>query len=224
MQKIVPMNRSVARSRRRNRLFAFVKRLFDIVLSATMLLVLAPVLLVVAVAVAADTKASPFFVQTRMGRYNVPFRMWKFRTMSPHAPANVATYKLNNAEKYISRLGSFLRRASIDELPQLWNILKGDMSFIGPRPVVLTETELLTLRARNGANTVRPGLTGWAQVNGRDNVQVTEKAMLDAYYVRRFSLAVDVRILWRSVSCVLHAEGVSEGANPQVDNASRHTL
>jgi O-antigen biosynthesis protein WbqP len=218
------MNRSVARTRRRSRLFAFAKRLFDIVVSATMLLVLLPVLLVIAVAVAVDTKASPFFLQTRMGRHNVPFCMWKFRTMSPHAPANVATYKLNNAEKYISRLGGFLRRASLDELPQLWNILKGDMSFIGPRPVVLTETSLLTLRARNGANTVRPGLTGWAQVNGRDNVQVTEKAMLDAYYVRRFSLALDLRIMWRSVSCVLHADGVSEGANAKVDNTSRHTL
>lgn len=222
MQKIVPMNRRVTRTRD-VRLFAAGKRLFDILLSAAMLLVLSPVLLVIAVAVAVDTKASPLFVQTRMGRNNVPFSMYKFRTMSPNAPANVATYKLQNANRYISRLGSLLRRTSVDELPQLWNILKGDMSFIGPRPVVLTEKLLLELRARNGANTVRPGLTGWAQVNGRDDVAIMEKAMLDAYYVQRFSLSVDLRILFRTVHCVLFAKGVTEGANPQVDDTIRRS-
>ena len=222
MQKIVPMNRRVTRTRD-VRLFTAGKRLFDILLSAAMLLVLSPVLLVIAVAVAVDTKASPLFVQTRMGRNNVPFSMYKFRTMSPNAPANVATYKLQNANRYISRLGSLLRRTSVDELPQLWNILKGDMSFIGPRPVVLTEKLLLELRARNGANTVRPGLTGWAQVNGRDDVAIMEKAMLDAYYVQRFSLSVDLRILFRTVHCVLFAKGVTEGANPQVDDTIRRS-
>ena len=222
MQKIVPMNRRVTRTRD-VRLFAAGKRLFDILLSAAMLLVLSPVLLVIAVAVAVDTKASPLFVQTRMGRNNVPFSMYKFRTMSPNAPANVATYKLQNANRYISRLGSLLRRTSVDELPQQWNILKGDMSYIGPRPVVLTEKLLLELRARNGANTVRPGLTGWAQVNGRDDVAIMEKAMLDAYYVQRFSLSVDLRILFRTVHCVLFAKGVTEGANPQVDDTIRRS-
>ena len=222
MQKIVPMNRRVTRARN-VRLFAAGKRLFDILLSAAMLLALLPVLLVLAVAVAVDTKASPLFIQTRMGRNNVPFRMYKFRTMSPNAPANVATYKLQNASRYISRLGGLMRRTSLDELPQLWNIFKGYLSFIGPRPVVLTEKTLLELRARNGANTVRPGLTGWAQVNGRDDVAIMEKAMLDAYYVQRFSLAVDCRILFRTVGYVLRSEGVTEGANPTVDDSARHS-
>lgn len=222
MQKIVPMNRRVTRERD-VRLYSAVKRLFDVLLSAAMMLLLAPVLLIIAVAVAIDTKASPLFVQTRMGRGNIPFRMCKFRTMSPNAPANVATYKLHNANRYISRFGAFLRRTSLDELPQLWNILVGDMSFIGPRPVVLTEKQLLELRARNGANSVRPGLTGWAQIHGRDDVAIMEKAMLDAYYVQRFSFSVDVRILFRTVGYVFSGEGVTDGANPHADNTLRHS-
>ena len=222
MQKIVPMNRRATRERH-VRLYSAVKRLFDVLLSAAMLLLLAPVLLVIAVAVAIDTKAFPLFIQTRMGRGNIPFRMCKFRTMSPNAPANVATYKLQNAGRYISRLGGFLRRTSLDELPQLWNILTGDMSFIGPRPVVLTEKQLLELRARNGANSVRPGLTGWAQVNGRDDVPIMEKAMLDAYYVQRFSPSVDARILLRTVGYVFSGEGVTDGANPRVEETFKHS-
>ena len=137
MQKIVPMNRRVVRARH-TRLFSVAKRLFDMTLAAFLLVSLMPVLLVIAIAVTVDTGSSPIFVQIRMGRNNVPFKMMKFRTMSPNAPANVATYKLQNADRYISRLGRFLRRSSLDELPQLWNILLGHMSFIGPRPVVLT--------------------------------------------------------------------------------------
>lgn len=222
MQKIVPMNRRVARARH-TRLFSVAKRLFDMTLAAFLLVSLMPVLLVIAIAVTVDTGSSPIFVQIRMGRNNVPFKMMKFRTMSPNAPANVATYKLQNADRYISRLGRFLRRSSLDELPQLWNILLGHMSFIGPRPVVLTERTLLELRSRNGANTVRPGLTGWAQVNGRDDVPIMEKAMLDAYYVQRFSLAVDLRILVRTVGYVFRGEGITEGANPRVDDSLRHS-
>ena len=222
MQKIVPMNRRVVRARH-TRLFSVAKRLFDMTLAAFLLVSLMPVLLVIAIAVTVDTGSSPIFVQIRMGRNNVPFKMMKFRTMSPNAPANVATYKLQNADRYISRLGRFLRRSSLDELPQLWNILLGHMSFIGPRPVVLTERTLLELRSRNGANTVRPGLTGWAQVNGRDDVPIMEKAMLDAYYVQRFSLAVDLRILVRTVGYVFRGEGITEGANPRVDDSLRHS-
>lgn len=222
MQKIVPMNRRMIRARH-TRLFFGVKRLFDLALASFLLVLLFPLLSVIAVAVAIDTGSTPIFVQIRMGRNNVPFKMMKFRTMSPNAPANVATYKLKDADRYISRLGRFLRRSSLDELPQLWNILLGHMSFIGPRPVVLTERALLELRTRNGANTVRPGLTGWAQVNGRDDVPITEKAMLDAYYVQRFSLAVDLRILVRTVGYVFRGEGVTEGANPRVDDSLRHS-
>ena len=142
--------------------------------------------------------------------------MFKFRTMSASAPANVATHKLKDANRYISKIGAFLRKSSLDELPQLLNILVGDMSFIGPRPVVPTERDLVSLRTVNGANTVRPGLTGWAQVNGRDGVPVTEKAMLDAHYVRHFSLKMDWMVIRRTLSCVLRSEGVIEGANPHI--------
>lgn len=208
------------REKQPSRLFEMSKRLFDFVLALVLTLVLFPILVILGLFVAADTKASPLFVQERVGRDNRRFKMFKFRTMQKNAPANVATHKLKNADQYISRLGAFLRRSSLDELPQLLNILVGDMSFIGPRPVVCTERDLVRLRRMNGANLVRPGLTGWAQVNGRDGVPVTEKAMLDAYYARHYSLKMDWLVIRRTLGCVLRSEGVIEGANPEI--STRH--
>lgn len=196
--------------------FRVAKRAFDIVFSLLLMVALSPVALIVAVVAAVDTKGSPLFVQKRMGRYNQPFSMLKFRTMSVSAPANVATYELRHADRYISKVGGVLRKLSLDELPQLWNIFVGDMSFVGPRPVVLTETDLLARRTANGAASVRPGLTGLAQVNGRDDVAVREKARLDGLYARKQGLALDWHILCRTVDCVLHARGVTEGANPAI--------
>ena len=216
MQKVLPMSYYYISYQRQRRAYTAVKRLLDIVLSLVMLVALLPLELVIAVIAAADTKGTPIFVQQRMGRYNKPFKMLKFRTMSVDAPANVATHKLSDAESYISRGGGLLRKLSLDELPQLWNILKGDMSFVGPRPVVLTETDLLELRTQNKACTVRPGLTGWAQVNGRDNVPVQEKAKMDAYYARQVSFATDCRILLKTVGYVLESKGIHEGANPAI--------
>lgn len=192
--------------------YAFVKRSFDIICSLLLIVLLMPLLLVVAAISAADTKSNPLFIQTRMGRNNRPFRMIKFRTMSPHAPSNVATHRFADALHYISPVGGALRKLSLDELPQLFNILVGDMSFVGPRPVVLTETDLLRMRDRNGALSVRPGLTGWAQVNGRDLVSVADKAVLDGYYVDNMSLSMDCQILQRTVGYVLRARDISEGA------------
>lgn len=207
---------SSAKEKQPSRVFDFVKRLSDLLISLVLLFVLFPLLLVISVVVAVDTKASPLFVQERVGRNNVRFKMLKFRTMQANAPANVATHKLKNADQYISKVGAFLRKTSLDELPQLLNIFWGDMSLIGPRPVVPSERDLVSLRTVNGANRVRPGLTGWAQVNGRDGVPVTEKAMLDAHYSRHYSLKMDWMVVRRTIGYVLRSEGVIEGANPDI--------
>lgn len=216
MQKILSEPRYYRATASRKRGFAAVKRLFDILMSLFLMVVFLPIGLVVAVIAAVDTKGSPLFVQNRMGRMNRPFKMLKFRTMSVTAPANVATHKLDNAQAYISKVGGLLRKLSLDELPQLWNIFKGDMSFVGPRPVVLTETDLLRLRTKNGACVVRPGLTGLAQVNGRDTVTISDKARLDGYYARSMSFAMDARILLKTVGYVLRSRGIEEGANPEI--------
>ena len=216
MQKVLEMDEHRRASAFSKKAYAALKRCFDIIVSLVFMIVLLPVCLVVAVIAAIDTKSSPIFVQTRMGRYNRPFQMLKFRTMSRTAPANVATYNLNCADTYITKAGRVLRRLSLDEIPQLFNILKGDMSFIGPRPVILCESELLEMRTRNGASDVRPGMSGWAQVNGRDNVSIPEKAEYDGYYASHMSLRLDAKVLFKTIGYVLRSRGVSEGANPDV--------
>ncbi len=211
MRDIISLNARSAATKTPRRSFLFVKRVLDIVFSALLLVVLFPLLVVVTAIAAYDTEGSPFFVQTRMGRYGKPFRMIKFRTMSKSAPENVATCELKNADSFISPIGHFLRKFSLDELPQLWNVLKGDMSFIGPRPVVLTEEELLNMRTFHGADEVRPGITGFAQVRGRDNLPIAQKAFLDGYYARHATFVMDMKVLWRTVLYVMRAEGVVDG-------------
>lgn len=210
MQNVVSLNARLAGVKTPRRSFLAVKRALDVVFSLILLIVLLPIELAVAVVSAIDTKSSPLFIQTRMGRNNRPFKCLKFRTMSADAPQNVATRDLE-AQKYISRTGGILRKLSLDELPQLWNILKGDMSFVGPRPIVLTEEELLRLRRLHGADAVRPGLTGWAQIHGRDNVRVAQKAFMDGYYARHATFVMDLKILVKTVKYVLTSEGVVEG-------------
>ncbi len=216
MQKVLVLNDYYVPAKRPTREYLFCKRALDIVVSFLMLLLLLPVLAVVAVAAAADTHGSPIFVQERMGRAGKSFRVYKFRTMSVNAPANMPTYLFNDANSYISRVGGFLRKTSLDELPQLWNILKGDMSFVGPRPVVLQETELLDLRRKNGAGIVRPGLTGLAQISGRDDVCVGLKAKLDGEYAANMSLFGDIKIFLKTFINVLKSEGVTEGGQPEL--------
>ena len=148
------------------------KRLLDILISLALFLLLLPLFLLIMLAIAVDSPGDIIFMQKRAGLYSRPFTMLKFRSMRAAAPPDVATNDLADAGRYITPVGRFLRRTSLDELPQLWNILKGDMSFIGPRPVVLTETELLARRRRLGADLVRPGITGLAQVRGRDTVSI----------------------------------------------------
>ena len=221
MRDIISLNTRSAATKTPRRSFLFVKRVLDIVFSALLLVLLFPLMLVVTAIAAYDTEGSPLFVQTRMGRYGKPFRMIKFRTMSKSAPENVATSELKNADSFISPTGHFLRKFSLDELPQLWNVLKGEMSFIGPRPVVLTEEELLNMRTFHGADEVRPGITGFAQVRGRDHLPIAQKAFLDGYYARHATFVMDMKVLWRTVLYVMRAEGVADGDSASAAKASR---
>ncbi|HIW73001.1 MAG TPA: sugar transferase [Firmicutes bacterium] len=220
MQKVLSMNTYRA-STFGSKAFAFAKRFFDIMFSLVLIVVLLPLGAVVSVIAAFDTKGTPIFIQTRMGRNNVPFKMLKFRTMSVNAPSNVATCRLDDPKRYISKVGGLLRRLSIDELPQLVNIFLGQMSFVGPRPVVLTETELLELRTRNGACSVRPGLTGVAQTSGRDKVTINEKAKMDAFYANNACLQLDCRVLMLTVGYVLRSQDICEGAPASKEEGRR---
>ncbi|MDD4413770.1 MAG: sugar transferase [Oscillospiraceae bacterium] len=217
MQKVLSMNTYRA-STLGYRAFLVVKRSFDIIFSLVAIVILSPALLILSVIVAFDTKAFPIFVQVRMGRNNQPFNIFKFRTMFASAPVDVATSKLANSDEYISKFGKLLRRTSIDELPQLLNILFGQMSFVGPRPVVLTETDLLELRTRNGACSVRPGLTGIAQTSGRDKITISEKAKMDAFYANNMSLSLDSRVIVQSIGYVLRSKDIQEGAQSSSKN------
>ena len=218
MREVVVLPSPSKRGRADNAYSPF-KRVLDIIVSLVAIFFLSPIMATVAIVVALDTKGSPIFVQERMGRYSVPFRIYKFRSMSAHAPANVATHKLENADQYISRVGHFIRKTSLDELPQLINVLKGDMSFVGPRPVVLSERDLIRMRHRNGADRVRPGITGLAQVSGRDTVTVREKARYDAQYAKSYSLKADLSILFKTAKQVVVSEGIVEGANKNISSS-----
>lgn len=188
--------------------YRFVKRFFDITLSLLGLAVLFVPMAIIAIAIPLDSKGPAIFVQKRMGKDGKVFTMYKFRTMSQEAPSDLAAREFLDAEDYMTKLGRFLRYSSIDELPQLVNILLGDMSIVGYRPVCLTETELNELRMRYGVFTVRPGITGLAQVSGRDNVEYKEKALLDARYVAERSLKMDLWCLIQTVRVVVTGEGV----------------
>lgn len=195
-------------------MYSFFKRLLDIVLSLTALIVLAPLLLVLALLVKLDSPGPALFKQKRVGRNEKLFDIYKFRSMYTSAPRDVATSELQNAESHITRVGRVLRKTSLDELPQFFNVLKGEMSLIGPRPLVPNEKDIHELRREKGAYRVRPGITGWAQVNGRDCVLPVDKARLDGYYADHMSFGLDVKIIIFSVICVLTARGVREGALP----------
>ena len=186
----------------------FWKRFFDIFASALLLVVLSPLFLVIMLAISADSAGGVIFKQKRAGLYSRPFTLYKFRTMYRSAPRDVATAELMEADRYITPVGRFLRQTSLDELPQLWNVLKGDMSFVGPRPVVLTEQTLLDLRAQWEADRVRPGITGLAQIKGRDELPIYRKALYDRYYARHLSFRLDWRIL--RYTCLLYTSQPSE--------------
>jgi O-antigen biosynthesis protein WbqP len=192
-------------------LFLKFKRFADILLSVVMLIVFAPLFLLVAALIRWDTPGPILFAQGRVGRGGKMFRIYKFRSMYTHVPASVATKNLLDSRLCITKVGRILRKSSIDELPQLINVLKGEMSLIGPRPLVPEEREIHELRTELGAYNVRPGITGLAQVNGRDIIDAKSKAETDAWYANNISLWLDFKIVLYSVLCVVTARGVQEG-------------
>lgn len=185
------------------------KRVADIVISVLMLLLLALPLLIISVLVWFDSKGPVLFKQERMGRYGKRFTIYKFRTMRVDAPSEMASCEFDDADQYITKIGAFLRRTSIDELPQLFNILKGDMSLVGYRPVCLSEQELNEMRMQYGVFALRPGITGLAQVSGRDNIYGEKKARLDAEYVSRCSAKLDIWCVWKTFETLITGEGAT---------------
>lgn len=184
------------------------KRLFDVMLVLCAMVVLALPALVIGMLVRLTTKGPALYWSDRMGQGNHIFRMPKFRTMRLGTPA-VATHLLTHATSYLTPMGSFLRKSSLDELPQLWSILVGDMSFVGPRPALFNQDDLIALRTAHGVHQILPGLTGWAQVNGRDELPIPDKVRLDVEYLQCRSLWFDLRILWLTFVKVLRRDGVS---------------
>lgn len=184
------------------------KRLFDLALAVPAALILALPIALVALAVRLTSSGPALYWSDRVGRHNRIFRMPKFRSMRIDTPA-VATHLLENPAQWLTPIGPFLRKSSLDELPQLWSILRGDMSFVGPRPALFNQDDLIALRTEAGVHELVPGLTGWAQVNGRDEIPIPQKVALDAEYLRRRSLAFDLRILWLTAVKVLRSDGVS---------------
>lgn len=189
----------------------YIKRLLDITMSSVAVVITSPFLGAIALIIKITSKGPVLFKQQRYGRHQKPFVCYKFRSMYITAPKDMPTWKLENPEEHITPVGKFLRKTSLDELPQLFNIFKGEMSLIGPRPVVLKEKKLIEAREKVGANDVRPGLTGWAQINGRDLVGTEEKAELDGRYVKRMSFFVDCKVFFRTILYVLRKEGIQEG-------------
>jgi len=185
-----------------------VKRLFDLFVGFVFLVLLITPMFTVAVLVQLTSKGSALYWSDRVGRENRIFKMPKFRSMRIDTPA-VATHLLSDPDVFLSPIGGFLRRTSLDELPQLWSILKGDMSFVGPRPALFNQDDLISLRTEHGVDKLIPGLTGWAQVNGRDELPIPEKVALDVEYMHRQSFWFDMKILWMTFLKVINRDGVS---------------
>lgn len=184
------------------------KRLLDLVLSLAAALLLAVPIALIALLVRLTSRGPALYWSDRVGRHNVIFRMPKFRSMKIDTPA-VATHLLASPEAHLTPIGSFLRRSSLDELPQLWSVIKGDMSLVGPRPALFNQHDLIALRTERGVDALLPGVTGWAQINGRDELPIPQKVALDAEYLQRRSLAMDIAILCRTVLKVIRRDGVS---------------
>ncbi len=195
----------------------FFKRLIDIFLSALAILCLSPVFLILMILIKLDSPGPVFFKQKRVGIHKKHFHILKFRTMRVDTPKDTPTHLLTNTEQWITRTGRFLRKTSLDELPQIINILAGHMSIIGPRPALWNQYDLLEERDKYGANDILPGLTGWAQINGRDELPIEVKAKLDGEYVCRQSFAFDVKCFFGTIVSVLKHDGVVEGGTGQIE-------
>lgn len=194
------------------------KRIGDVCLALIALILLAVPMVIVAIAIRLTSKGPALFRQKRYGQNKKLFTVYKFRTMSTKAPKNMPTNSFSDSSQFITPLGAVLRKLSIDELPQLINVLTGSMSIVGPRPVIRSETNLIKLRQKYHANDVKPGITGWAQVNGRDELEDEQKAELDGEYVRQISLATDIKIVLKTIVAVFFMVGQVEGSEQGIKN------
>lgn len=192
-------------------MYRYMKRGIDFTLSLLGLIVLSPVFLALIIAIKADSPGPVLFRQKRVGIHKSYFAILKFRTMRIDTPRDMPTHLLQNPEQYITRVGKFLRRTSLDELPQIINILKGDMAVVGPRPALWNQYDLIEERDKYGANDIRPGLTGWAQINGRDELEIPVKARFDGEYVKKMGIKMDLRCFFGTFLSVLRGDGVVEG-------------
>lgn len=192
-------------------MYIYLKRLLDFILSLLAIIILSPLFLVLAIWIKLDSPGPVFFKQKRIGINRTFFKIYKFRTMLAETPDDMPTHLLNDPEAFITRSGKFLRKTSLDELPQLINILKGEMSIIGPRPALWNQDDLADERDKYGANSVFPGLTGWAQINGRDELPIEVKARLDGEYIERINFWFDLKCFFGTILSVLKSDGIVEG-------------
>lgn len=197
-------------------MYLIVKRLFDFILALIGLILLSPLFLIIIISIKLDSRGPVFFKQKRVGVNKTHFNILKFRTMRIDTPKDMPTHLLKNPEQYITKVGKFLRKTSLDELPQILNIIAGSMAIVGPRPALWNQYDLIAERDKYGANNIRPGLTGWAQINGRDTVSIEDKARYDGNYVENLGVKMDVKCFIGTVISVLKRDGVLEGGVKEV--------
>lgn len=201
-------------------IYIVTKRVMDFVLALSAVVLLSPVLITIALLIKLDTPGPIFFKQKRIGIHKSHFYIYKFRTMRIDTPKDMPTHLLANPDTYITKVGKFLRKTSLDELPQIINILAGQMALIGPRPALWNQYDLIAERDKYGANDILPGLTGWAQINGRDELPIEVKAAYDGEYVKRMSFLFDCKCFFGTIACVLKKEGVVEGGTGTLQKLS----
>lgn len=203
--------------------YLIIKRLIDFILALLGLIVLSPVFLILVVSIKLDSKGPVFFKQKRFGKNKELFNILKFRTMRIDTPKDTPTHLLENPDQWITKVGKFLRKTSLDELPQIINILKGEMSIIGPRPALWNQIDLIDERDKYGANDIPAGLTGWAQINGRDELPIEVKARLDGEYAEKMSFIMDIKCFFGTIVSVVKSDGIMEGG-PNIDNKNKETI
>lgn len=205
---------------KRQKSYLAVKYTLDFLIALAAIVVLCPVYLVIALAIVIDDPGPVIFSQNRIGAHKKIFKLYKFRTMKVSTPHDVPTHLLDHPEQYITRVGSVLRKTSLDELPQFFNILFGQLSLCAPRPALYNQYDLIAERDKCGANEIRPGLTGWAQINGRDELEIPEKARLDQYYIEHIGLGMDIKCFFGTFLPVLRQEGIVEGSHREENYVS----
>lgn len=194
----------------------YIKRVLDFLLSLIGIIVLSPVFIILTIIIKITSPGPVLFKQERMGKNNIRFKIYKFRSMRTDTPKDVPTHMLSTPDQYITKIGKLMRKTSLDELPQLFNILKGDMSIIGPRPSLPNQYDLNELRDHNGASSIKPGLTGLAQISGRDELEIDVKAALDGEYVQKMSFLFDCKCFFGTITSVLKSDGVVEGGTGEL--------